>query len=260
MAINLLDITTNNNDLTNNGGATEVTSSLPFAQSTIAVDLESTSSQYLSIADASQTGLDFSTTFTLEAWVKFESLPSSSTMVILSKYNRADTTGGYQLDVSHTGTEYRINAKVYQTADATTRDLYYVTWTPSTGVWYHLALTCNVGNASATTFEFFKDGVSLGNGTAQVSDNCTSIYNSTNAFLIGCGYESNTPAFERFFDGVIDDVRVWNDVRTATEISDNMSVELVGNESNLVAYWPFETISAAGGPPVSYRSLLGVGI
>jgi len=39
------------------------------------------------------------------------------------------------------------------------------------------------------------------------------------------------------FDGLIDDVRVWNVERTATEIADNYNKELTGSETGLVGYW-----------------------
>ena len=37
--------------------------------------------------------------------------------------------------------------------------------------------------------------------------------------------------------GEIDEVRIWNDLRSNDEIIDNMHIELQGNESNLVAYY-----------------------
>lgn len=40
-----------------------------------------------------------------------------------------------------------------------------------------------------------------------------------------------------FFNGIIDEVRVWNMVRTGQEISDNYEHLLRGTESGLVAYW-----------------------
>jgi len=46
--------------------------SFAFAASA-SIDLERSSSQYLSITDASQTGLDFTGDFTIEGWVKLES-------------------------------------------------------------------------------------------------------------------------------------------------------------------------------------------
>ena len=42
------------------------------------------------------------------------------------------------------------------------------------------------------------------------------------------------------FDGMLDEVRIWNDVRTATEISDNYKTPLSGSEANLVAYYKFD--------------------
>ena len=40
-----------------------------------------------------------------------------------------------------------------------------------------------------------------------------------------------------YYSGRIDEVRIWNDVRTAAEIADNKDDELVGNESGLIAYY-----------------------
>ncbi|MBX2977280.1 MAG: T9SS type A sorting domain-containing protein, partial [Ignavibacteriaceae bacterium] len=43
--------------------------------------------------------------------------------------------------------------------------------------------------------------------------------------------------YSYYFPGKIDEVRIWNDVRDITEISQNMYNELVGNEAGLVAYY-----------------------
>ena len=43
----------------------------------------------------------------------------------------------------------------------------------------------------------------------------------------------------RCLEGKIEDVRIWNDVRTQTEIQNNMNNELTGAEDNLVAYYKF---------------------
>jgi hypothetical protein len=42
---------------------------------------------------------------------------------------------------------------------------------------------------------------------------------------------------DRYFDGVVGDVRIWNVARTQQEIQDNMNKELSGNETGLVGYW-----------------------
>jgi hypothetical protein len=39
------------------------------------------------------------------------------------------------------------------------------------------------------------------------------------------------------WDGAIDEVRIWNTMRTEQEIADNLAQRLIGNEPGLVAYW-----------------------
>ncbi len=43
-----------------------------------------------------------------------------------------------------------------------------------------------------------------------------------------------------YWDGQIDEISIWSDDLTATEIRDNMCKELTGSESNLIAYYQFD--------------------
>jgi len=48
-----------------------------------------------------------------------------------------------------------------------------------------------------------------------------------------------SPGFgSRHFIGVLDEVRIWNDARSQSELLDNMTADLSGAEANLVAYFP----------------------
>ena len=49
-----------------------------------------------------------------------------------------------------------------------------------------------------------------------------------------------------FYTGVVDEVRIWNVVRTQTEIQNNMNIELTGTEPGLVAYYSFNQGIAGG--------------
>lgn len=50
----------------------------------------------------------------------------------------------------------------------------------------------------------------------------------------------DSPGFPgRNFSGVIDEIRIWGDARSQTELMDNMTEDLSGNEADLVAYFPF---------------------
>ena len=45
---------------------------------------------------------------------------------------------------------------------------------------------------------------------------------------------------DRAFNGKMDELRLWNDARTVTEIQDNMHTVLDGDENNLMAYYTFD--------------------
>ena len=64
------------------------------------IDLESGSSQYLSIADANQAGLDLSDNLTLEAWVKFESFHASEATPLIFKRNASGGNRSYSFYVN----------------------------------------------------------------------------------------------------------------------------------------------------------------
>jgi hypothetical protein len=49
-----------------------------------------------------------------------------------------------------------------------------------------------------------------------------------------------SPFTNAHFDGILDEVRIWNIARTAQEIKSTMSVRLTGDEAWLVAYWRFD--------------------
>ena len=96
--------------------------------------------------------------------------------------------------------------------------------TLSTGSWYHIAL---VHDNSANTLKWYV------NGTEQNTNTSVDVPSNTGTFYLG----TNSNANDKYFNGQIDEVRIWNDIRTASEIADNKDDELVGNESGLVAYY-----------------------
>lgn len=110
-------------------------------------------------------------------------------------------------------------------------------WTPSTGVWYHVAV---VFTAATPKIQFFVDGAQQG---GDLSPSGTSLFALDEKLHLGSFIGT-------FFDGILDDVRIWSTVRSGAQISANMSVELTGAESGLVAYYPFE---AALGTPIAAR-------
>lgn len=192
---------------------------------THSLDLEASSSQYAYITDANQTGLDITGDISMEAWIKLET--TGTNQVIMGKWGpnirqyliNIKSTNQLSVQFSDNGSESVGHIVNFTTNNAVIAD---------TGVWYHIAVTFDISEEICL---IYINGESVANTkTGSIGSN---LYNGTANFLIG--QQNNA----EYFDGLIDEVRVWNDVRTSTEIADNYQKELVGNEAGLVGYWKF---------------------
>jgi len=157
-------------------------------------------------------------------WLKGESF-AVGTNDIISKYDHISNQRAYRLRLTDSGS----NLYVAISSNGTSAPEDFVAVNLSIGVWYHLAV---VYTASSGVVEYFKNSISLG----AKSGFPTSIFNSNFDFRIGNAQDG------QYFDGLIDDVRVWNTARTAAQIGQNYKKELSGSESNLQGYWRFDSV------------------
>lgn len=192
---------------------------LIWAANSKSLDLESGSSQYAGRADSAS--LDLSGNFTIELWIRGESFATGENNLV-SKYDDPSNQRAYRVRLTDSGT----NLYVAISSNGSTAAEDFVAVNLSTGVWYHLAV---VYTASTGVVEYYKNGVSLGTKSGFP----TSIHNSNADFQVGAKTYNNGG----YFDGLIDDVRVWSAVRTAAQITENYKKELTGTESNLQGYW-----------------------
>ena len=93
------------------------------------------------------------------------------------------------------------------------------------GSWQHVAITHD-----GDTLTFYVNGVQVGQTAGAPLPNPGSA-------PIRIGARATDQA--RFFDGAIDDVRVWNIALTEQDVVSQMDSELLGTESGLVAYYQF---------------------
>jgi hypothetical protein len=197
-----------------------------FATNQYTTDLEDSSSQYWSITDASQTGLDLTSDFTIEYWVKPESLPASGGEVgIVSKWLSTGNQRSFITGLYNNGGTQKITIVLSSNGSGAT--FKESTYTLSTSAWTHIAWVYTASTGVAILYI---------NGSSQdtITGLPTSVYNGTAAFTI------SRFSTGQYYDGLIDDIRVWNDVRTPTEISSNYNCGLAGTETNLVGYWKME--------------------
>ncbi len=103
------------------------------------------------------------------------------------------------------------------------------------GAWHHVAVTWQEGDGS---FTIYVDGLrvfegNLGQGQPLGSQG-TMVLGDEQDCVGGC-YDPN-----QAFIGVMDELRVWEVVRSQEEIQANMFQQLTGDEPGLVGYWRFD--------------------
>lgn len=176
-------------------------------------DLEASSSQYWS--KTTPTGITFTDDFTCEAWVKLESYTGSNQTIV----GRRSATQGWGFRINATG-------QVEIFGLNTNADIAQSNQSIPLNRWVHVAATLDMSGSTGTVYI---DGVSV---PITYTNTAVTALVQTGDLRVGANH---TPG--DYFDGEISDVRVWSAARTATQIRDNMNQQLVGNETNLVAYF-----------------------
>jgi hypothetical protein len=100
--------------------------------------------------------------------------------------------------------------------------------TASVNQWAHFAMTWD-----GTTVRAFVNGVERASKAAPATSAQKTLMTGATALTIG-GY---APAY---FNGYIDEFRIWNVARSAAEIAGAMNHTMVGDEPGLTGYWKFD--------------------
>jgi gliding motility-associated-like protein len=174
--------------------------------------------------------------YSIEAWVKRNANTTNSS-IILSKQN-GGVAGNYSLGLSSTGVPYLSREAAPWVVNATS--------SIPINEWHHIA-----GVFDGSTLKIYIDG--LLNNSIAASGNITPSSVTAIKVAIGAMYTYNSPT--NFFNGSIDEARVWNVARTASQISQNFSSSLQGNETGLVAYYDFNH-GIAGGNNASINTVI----
>ncbi|MDY8135755.1 LamG-like jellyroll fold domain-containing protein [Aquimarina sp. 2201CG5-10] len=163
--------------------------------------------------------------FTIEAWINPSRFPQTSNVPILKK------NGNYKIELTPQG-RIRVNQAV-----ETTASLQPFTWT-------HVAAVYDGVN----TIQVYYNGTPVGSGT----------FNGlvTNGDPIQIAGVRNGDSYV----GLLDEVRIWTEARSPLEITTNLDRQLLGNETNLMAYFVFDDNALEGGngiPDEAIRDFTG---
>lgn len=169
-----------------------------------AASFELDTSEYLSITDAAQSGLDITSDLSFSAWVNFQTVPGVARYDIVTKYNAGanrsyrfqagDSNQLSMIQVGGGGSAFNVCSRA---------------WTPSSATWYHVAAAFS---DSANEIKLYVDGAQLGTTCASMN---TASDNGTAEFRIGSGQDAGN-----FFDGLIDEVGIWSKTLSSTQVTD----------------------------------------
>lgn len=198
-----------------------------------AADFEFANSEYLSIADASQSGLDITGDMSISAWVKIESAPGNYKLV--SKWGASN--GSYMLAYYDNAGTKKIRLDLYDNGDGSNNVPVDWTYTLTNGTWYHIVVVTDVG-ATNSVSELFINGVSQGTGT---HTGVNAIFSGTGAFNIGA-----YGGIDGYADGMIDEVGIWNKLLTGAEVTE------LYNSGNGMTYTDLDAGGATFIPRISF--------
>ncbi|MCF7796925.1 MAG: FG-GAP-like repeat-containing protein [Lentisphaeria bacterium] len=176
-----------------------------------ALTFNAANSQYLVIPDAFQP-----TAYTMEMWVK----PSTGTAEnLFMRTNSSDPLSFYsqQLYINSDGhfSHYIFDGNSRYVTSSTTAEA---------GTWYHIAISAANDGLMHLYINGLEEGTPQSIVTMQGNLDQYRISAATKAGLIG------------YFTGEVDEVRLWNTLRTATQLQANYG-SLTGSEAGLVGYW-----------------------
>ena len=191
-----------------------------FGQSPVsnALDFDG-SNDYVLAANAGPTG---TSNRTVECWIK-TSTSQQSQQVILD-YGTMVLGSRFTLNLINFG---KLRIEVGGNGFNSTQSI-------ADGNWHHVAVTYN--HNAAIKFNMYIDGV------LETSQNTTVAVNTANAGIqIGRRNDG-----VNYFNGAIDEIRIWDIARTQSEIQNNMNFRICAPTTNLVAYYTFDQGVAGG--------------
>ncbi|WP_199332029.1 Calx-beta domain-containing protein [Anabaena lutea] len=207
-----------NTPITVNFANGETTKTVNFSQVSQGLSFDGVN-DYVNVG--AKSSLEVSNAITIEAWIN----PTGGGSEILAGGIIVNKEGEYEVARFSDGTIQWAFAN-----DNPSWTFINTNYVAPLNQWTHIAVSYDLG-----VIKTYANGVLV--HTYNGSGNLGDIHVNQDDFRIGGRQEES-----QFFQGSIDDVRIWNRARTQAEIQANLNKELTGAESGLVGYWNFNSI------------------
>lgn len=162
-------------------------------------------------------------TFTVEFWANIPSTSNAWDHIVENGSVQYGYNGSYRIQVGNEGEVYCAvgNGSIYN--DGGYASGYDLGW--EYGEWNHYALTYD-----GDTVRVFLNGVERISYTTGGMDITTG-----DGTLLFSSWQN----INRFYNGMLDEVRIWNTAKNSSQIVSTMSTQLTGVETGLLGYWDF---------------------
>lgn len=190
-------------DTTTVPSGTGYTNLVSGADFTTAAHFQDSGNERLQITDGSQSGLDFTTAFTLAFLFKADST-FADYRPFFQKWDQDTTQAAYDALVN--GNNLILNVSPDGTSGAS-KTLTATGGMPDTTTWHHYVFVYE----ASTRLQIYRDGSSLGTNTTSIP---SSLKNSSRAFEVG-GSSLSTITL----DGYMQDLVAWNVPLSTTEVA-----------------------------------------
>ena len=169
---------------------------------------------------------DFGEAYTVELW--FQTTATSAAQYLFAITDASSNSHYMMLRVESDGRIRFLHRAPAASSGGTS--IYYDATDVRDGEWHHVAA---VKDAAGLTLYF--DGA-----VAATAADASSIGDYATSGVVGVLGQQKHNSDIQPFTGEIDDVRIWSEARSETQVSENRAIPLAGTEANLVGYWPFD--------------------
>ena len=213
-----IDETTNGNDLTVSAGDTIPTSAtVPTGYSGTSRDFEQDDLEYLTIGDGTELDIyGADAKISMVAWIRVEEVANDEWLTFVNKFGSGAYEAQYEIAVVGTGTNtFKIGCALSSDGESATF-AYSTSTNLATGTWYHVACVSN-----DIDIRIYVNG----------SLNCTpgshtaGIWNGADPFYVGANVD-----YSEYYDGLLDEVAVFNRELSSTEVNEIYTYGISGNK------------------------------
>ncbi|MGD8778928.1 MAG: FG-GAP-like repeat-containing protein [Ignavibacteria bacterium] len=181
---------------------------------------------YVSLGNSST--LKPTSALTIELWAYHADWANSNDTRFISNTN----SGGYNIQIEEDTLSCFVELNdEYQEIEVSVSTI--------TEGWHHFAVTCD-----GRYTKFYIDGELQ--GTLDAGGSYSLTYDSDNCTFLGAeAWGGCDEVRGDYFNGALDEVRIWNVARTEQQIQDNMIIEIDASSTGLVGYWKLNSTSGS---------------